>query len=89
MHTIKPIDEEAIIRAAKETGTIVTAEDHNLIGGLGSAVAEVIADNNLNTRFTRVGIPGVYCCNGSADGMYKKFGMDYEGIVARVKKILK
>jgi transketolase len=89
MHTVKPIDKEVIIRAAEETGAIVTAEDHNLIGGLGSAVAEVIADNNLNTRFTRVAIPGIYCCIGSADDMYKKYGMDYEGIMIRVKKILK
>ena len=89
MHTIKPIDEEAIIRAANETGVVVTAEDHNRTGGLGSAVAEVIADNNLNTRFSRVGIPGVYCCIGGADEMYKKFGMDYEGIMATVKEALK
>jgi len=88
MHTIKPIDENAIIRAAKETGSIITVEDHNVIGGLGSAVAEVIADYNLNTRFSRVGIPGVYCCIGSADAMYGKFGMDYAGIMKRVKEVL-
>lgn len=89
MHTIKPIDEDAIIRAANETGIIITAEDHNIIGGLGSAVAEVIADHNLNTSFSRIAIPGVYCCIGSADAMYGKFGMDYDGIMARVKDLLK
>jgi len=89
IHTIKPIDTEVIIRAAEETGTIVTAEDHNLIGGLGSAVAEVIADHNLNTRFSRVAIPGVYCCIGGADEMYHKYGMDYEGIMTRVKEVLR
>ena len=88
MHTVKPIDENAIIRAARETGAIVTAEDHNRIGGLGSAVAEVIAEHNLDTRFSRVGIPGVYCCIGGADEMYEKFGMDYRGIMRRVKETL-
>lgn len=89
MHTVKPIDEESIISAAEDTGVIVTAEDHNIIGGLGSAVAEVIADHNLNVRFSRVAIPGVYCCIGSADAMYNKYGMDYEGIMARVKELLR
>ena len=88
MHTVKPIDEAAVIRAAEETGAIITAEDHNLTGGLGSAVAEVIAEHNLNTRFARVAIPNVYCCIGGADEMYHKYGMDYEGIMARVKEII-
>ena len=89
MHTVKPVDEEAVVRAARETGAIVTAEDHNLTGGLGSAVAEVIAERNLDTRFARVAIPNVYCCVGGADEMYHKYGMDAEGIMARVKKLLR
>ena len=56
MHTIKPIDKEAVIKAVEETGKIVTVEDHNIIGGLGSAVAEVIAEYGKNVIFKRLGL---------------------------------
>ena len=60
MHTVKPIDREAIVRAAKETGRIITVEEHNLSGGLGSAVAEVLADEGcLNVCFRRMALPDV------------------------------
>ena len=60
MHTIKPIDKEAIIKAAKETGKIITLEEHNLAGGLGSAVAEVLADEGcLDVKFRRMALPDV------------------------------
>jgi len=60
MHTIKPIDREAIVAAAKETGKIITVEEHNLSGGLGSAVAEVLADEGcLNVKFKRMALPDV------------------------------
>ena len=60
MHTIKPIDKEAIIKAAKETGKIITVEEHNLSGGLGSAVAEVLADEGcLNVKMKRMALPDV------------------------------
>ena len=57
MHTIKPLDRQAVIKAAKETGAINTAEDHNIYGGLGSAVAEVLAEEGLACKFRRLGIP--------------------------------
>jgi transketolase len=60
MHTIKPIDKEAILTAAKETGKIITVEEHNLSGGLGSAVAEVLADEGeLNVKMKRIALPDV------------------------------
>lgn len=60
MHTIKPIDKEAILKAAKETGKIITLEEHNLAGGLGSAVAEVLADEGcLDVKFRRMALPDV------------------------------
>ena len=60
MHTIKPIDREAIVRAAKETGRIITVEEHNLSGGLGSAVAEVLCDEGaLNVKMHRMALPDV------------------------------
>jgi len=88
MHTIKPIDEEVIDRAAKETGRVVVAEDHNKLGGLASSVADVIADKNLNCIFKRVGIPNVYCAVGDPEGLYAKYGMDMNGIYATAKSIL-
>ena len=61
MHTIKPIDKEAIIKAAKETKRIITVEEHNLSGGLGSAVAEVLADEGcLDIKFKRMALPDIY-----------------------------
>ncbi len=60
MHTIKPIDTQAIINSAKKAKLIVTLEEHNVIGGLGSAVAEVLADNQLQVKFIRLGIPDEY-----------------------------
>jgi len=60
MHTIKPIDREAIVKAAKETGKIITVEEHNLSGGLGSAVAEVLADEGcMNVKMKRMALPDV------------------------------
>lgn len=56
IHTLKPIDKEMIIQAAEETGRIITIEDHNIIGGLGSAVAEVIAESKQSTLFKRIGL---------------------------------
>ena len=60
MHTVKPIDREAIVKAAKETGRIITVEEHNLSGGLGSAVAEVLCDEGaLNVKMHRIALPDV------------------------------
>lgn len=58
IHTIKPIDKEIILQAAEETGRIVTIEDHNVIGGLGSAVAEVVAESGKGVKFKRIGLGG-------------------------------
>jgi len=61
MHTIKPIDKKLIIKSAKETGAIITAEEHSIIGGLGSAVAETLAENNMFIKFRRMGINDRFC----------------------------
>lgn len=60
IHTIKPFDRAIIIKAAQETNAIITVEEHNIIGGLGSAVAEVIAEENLQVKFKRVGLPDTF-----------------------------
>lgn len=80
MHTIKPIDSKAVFDAAL-TKNIVVAQDHNIIGGLGSAVAMVIASNNLNTNFKVIGIPDKFVPMAHASYLYHKFGYDAEGLV--------
>ena len=87
MHTIKPIDKEAIIKAASETGAIITAEDHSIIGGLGTAVGEVIADKNLNVKFKRLGIPDVFATLGTPEELYHKYSYDTDGIIKAIKEI--
>ncbi|MEI7616876.1 MAG: transketolase C-terminal domain-containing protein [Actinomycetota bacterium] len=88
MHTIKPLDREAVIKAAKATGVLLTGEDHNTTGGLGSAVAEVIAEENLSCKFKRLGIPNIYAAIGSPEDLYHKYGFDAEGIYTALKCML-
>lgn len=83
MHTIKPIDEKAIISASK-TKNIIVVQDHNIIGGLGSMVASVIAKNELKTKFKILGIPDTYGTIGHANYLYHKYGYDTEGIVKTI-----
>ena len=88
IHTIKPIDEEAIVKAAKETGAIVTAEEHSVIGGLGSAVAEVVV-KKAPVKMAMVGQQDTFGESGKPDELRKKYGMTADDIVAAVKKIVK
>ena len=90
MHTIKPLDKVAVLSAATETGAIVTIEEHNIIGGLGSAVAEVLAEeNNPNVAFTRMGIPDEFCARvGSQAYLRELYCLSVEGIVSSVKKLM-
>lgn len=74
MHTIKPLDAEAVVRAAEECGAIVTAEEHSIIGGLGSAVAEVLADRH-GVPFERVGIKDRFGESGTPAVLFEKLGL--------------
>ena len=87
MHTIKPLDEEAVLRAAKEIGKIVTVEEHSVIGGLGSAVAEVIAEQ-CPAKLKRVGIYDRYTESGPAEALIHHYGLDGEGVYNAVKAFL-
>lgn len=87
MHTIKPLDEEAVIAAALETGAIVTAEEHNIVGGLGEAVAGV-ASEHAPAPVIRVGVRDCYCGIGPEDGLRKKLGLTSESIVSAVKRAI-
>ncbi len=85
IHTIKPIDQEIITKAARETGFIVTAEEHSIIGGLGSAVAEVVTEN-CPTNVLRVGVKDTFGESGKPAELLKAYGLTAEDIVKAVKK---
>lgn len=87
MHTIKPLDEEIIIKAAEETGAIVTAEEHSVIGGLGSAVAEVVVRNHP-VKMSMVGQKDTYGESGKPDELKKKYGMTFDDIIKAVKELI-
>ena len=84
IHTIKPLDRDIVIAAAKETGAIVTAEEHNIIGGLGSAVAEVVCEA-CPVPVLRVGVEDKFGASGPAVEMLKIYGLTAEHIVEKAK----
>ena len=88
MHTIKPIDEEAIINSARENGPIVTAEEHSVIGGLGSAVAEVVVKNQP-VKMAMVGQKDTFGESGKPAELREKYGLTKADIVKAVKEVLK
>ncbi|WP_201780827.1 transketolase family protein [Aneurinibacillus tyrosinisolvens] len=85
--TLKPLDEEIIIKAARETKGIVTAEEANIYGGLGAAVAEVISENHP-TMLRRVGVKDTFGESGTPDELLQKYGLTAENIVAKAKELL-
>ena len=87
IHTIKPIDEEIIIKAAAETGAIVTAEEHSVIGGLGEAVAHVVV-KNCPVKMTMVGQQDVFGESGKPDELRAKYGMTADDIVKAAKELV-
>ena len=89
MHTIKPIDEEAIIQAIMDTRRIITVEDHNIIGGLGSAVAEVIAKTGKSCVLRRIGLNDEFSIVGYPDDLLHVYKMDADGILETVQELLK
>ena len=88
IHTIKPIDEDLIVAAAKETGKVVTVEEHSVIGGLGSAVCDVLAEK-APTLVKKIGINDVFGESGPALELIKKYGLDAESIYKKVKEFVK
>ena len=87
IHTIKPLDEEIVIKAARETGVVVTAEEHSVIGGLGSAVAETIA-KNAPVKMAMVGQRDTYGESGKPDELKKKYHMTADDIIDAVRSVL-
>lgn len=87
IHTIKPIDEELLITAAKETGKVVTVEEHSIIGGLGGAVCEVLSEK-CPVPVKRIGVNDTYGESGPALRLIEKYGLDGRGIYESVKSFL-
>jgi len=88
MHTIKPIDKDIIIDAAKNTGAIITAEEHQITGGLGSAVAEVVVQN-CAVPMDFVGMPNSFGESGKAMELMDKYGMNAQAIIKKAKSLIK
>ncbi len=87
IHTIKPLDDELILAAAKETGKVVTIEEHSIIGGLGSAVCDLLSEK-LPTKVLRIGVEDTFGESGPAAELIKKYGLDAQGIYDKVKAFL-
>ena len=88
MHTIKPLDGEAVLKAAKETGCIVTTEEHNIIGGLGGAVAEFLSEN-CPTPLVRHGVNDEFGRSGTAAAVLEAYHLTADGICAKIREALK
>ncbi|MBP1155777.1 MULTISPECIES: transketolase C-terminal domain-containing protein [unclassified Paenibacillus] len=88
MHTIKPLDQEAVFQAARETGAILTVEEHNIYGGLGGAVAEVLMESGIPCKFKRHGIMDQYSLIGKPYHLYHYYKLDGEGIASVAREIV-
>ena len=88
IHTIKPLDEELVVAAAKETGKVVTVEEHSVIGGLGSAVCDVVAEK-APAKVMKIGVNDTFGESGPAVELIKKYGLDADSIYAKVKEFVK
>lgn len=89
MYSIKPIDKELILKCARETGAIVTAEEHNIYGGLGGAVSEVLAWGGAGVPTEFVGIQDTFTESGPYAKLLAKYGVDANGVVSGIEKVLK
>ena len=87
IHTIKPLDEELVVAAAKETGKVVTVEEHSVIGGLGGAVCECLSEK-APVPVKRIGVNDVFGESGPAVALLEKYGLDAEGIYKQIKEFV-
>jgi transketolase len=88
MHTIKPLDENLVLKCMRETNAIITAEEHSIIGGLGAAVAELIAEKGYSGKFLRMGIKDRFCESGSPKDLLEKYELNEKFMVKFAKKLL-
>jgi transketolase len=87
--TLKPIDRDIIIEQTRKHGAIITAEDHNIIGGLGDAVGEVLLDNQISVPFKRVAVNDHFAETGTGPQLFEKYGLSHTHIIKAVKDTLK
>ena len=88
VHTIKPLANEAVLKAVRETGIVVTVEDHNTKGGLGSAIAELLIEK-YPVKMKMIGINDEFGGSGKVDELYARYGLSVESIVKSIKEFLK
>ena len=88
MHTIDPLDREEILAAASETGAVLTVEEHNVTGGLGSAVAETLADAGVGVRFRRHGVPDEHVVIGPPAALYNRYRLDAAGVELVARELI-
>jgi transketolase len=89
MHTIKPLDEKLVLKCAKDTNAIITAEEHSVIGGLGAAVAETVLEKGVSAKFYRMGLRDVFCESGAPADLLEKYELNEKHMVNHAKKLLK
>ena len=88
VHTIKPLDSETILKSAAKTGAIVTAEEHSIYGGLGSAVAEAVCESSVRVPVIKLGVNDTFGKSGPAVELLHIFGLDAQNIVEKAKKAI-
>ena len=89
IHTIKPLDKNLVISSAKKTGRVITAEEHSIVGGLGSAVCEALCEAGVGAKVKRIGVQDVYGKSGKATDLIRSFGLDSDSIVEKTIELLK
>ncbi len=89
MHTIKPLDEKLVINCAKQTNAIITAEEHSIIGGLGAAIAELLAEKNVSTKFLRMGVKDTFCESGDPEDLLEKYELNKKYMIKNAKRLIK
>ena len=89
IHTIKPLDNQAILEVADKTKAIVTVEEHSIIGGLGGAVAELLSEQLPSVSLERVGIKDTFAESGDYEGLLKKYGLTDDDIIAASRRVLR
>lgn len=87
MFTIKPLDKKLVVRCAKETPVLITVEEHSVIGGLGSAVAETLAEEGISSRFQRMGIQDTFCESGEPSDLLEKYKLNEKHIANTVRAL--
>ncbi|RLF29104.1 MAG: transketolase family protein [Thermoplasmata archaeon] len=88
MHTIKPLDKKLICKCARETNAIITVEEHSIIGGLGSAVSELLAEEGFSIKFKRMGVKDTFCESGDPKDLLEKYELNEKHIVKTVRQMI-